>query len=277
MKISIIMVCKNAEKTIEQAIYSVITQTYKNIDFVIVDGKSTDNTIKIINKYKKYINYFISEEDTGIYNAMNKGINFATGEYIQFLNSDDALVNNNIINNVVKLLEKYSLPDILSAPVYIVDGNLKMQHMFKNQDLESVKNGITLPHQGIFCKKKILLEYKFSEKYKIASDYEFILKCVINKKKFIFMNEPVVFFSNAGFSNYCNEELIKKEIYNILKEHIGKYKLEQQDKKDRGSLVNYLKFLLKKIYIFRYIMLLKGWEKHRCNNKYCRWCKKDKE
>ena len=269
MKISIVTVCYNAERTIEQTIYSVINQTYKDIEYIIVDGKSNDKTLNIINKYRKNISCFISEKDTGIYNAMNKGIKLATGEYIHFLNADDALVNKNIIKNIVGYLKKDKEIDILSAPVYLVDEENKIQTIFSN-----LKDILTIPHQGMFCKRNILLKYLFDEKLKISGDYEFILRCFINKKKFCFINEPVAFYSNAGIST-INDKIIQLEheyIFNKYKEnqYDNKYILKKYQWRDK------IKKITKKIFndygMLKYVLKLKGWKKHRCDNKYCRWC-----
>ena len=113
-KISIITVSYNAVATIEQTILSVINQTYENIEYIIIDGGSTDGTIDIIKKYKDKISYWVSEQDNGIYDAMNKGIDVATGDYIQFLNADDCLVNKEIIKIVKERRENQELIDINS-------------------------------------------------------------------------------------------------------------------------------------------------------------------
>ena len=101
MKVSIITVTYNSEKYIERCINSVLQQNYNNIEFIIIDGNSTDSTVGLINKYEKYISCFISEVDNGIYDAMNKGILQATGDIIGILNSDDYFYDNNVINKVV--------------------------------------------------------------------------------------------------------------------------------------------------------------------------------
>ena len=102
IKVSIITVCFNSELTIEDTILSIIKQDYKNIEYIIIDGKSLDSTVEIIQKYNDHIDYFISENDNGIYDAMNKGISKATGEIIGILNSDDFYPNKYILSNVVK-------------------------------------------------------------------------------------------------------------------------------------------------------------------------------
>ncbi|MFT4304483.1 MAG: glycosyltransferase, partial [Candidatus Woesearchaeota archaeon] len=115
MKISIITVCYNSSNTIEKTIKSVINQKNKNFEYIIIDGESSDDTLKIINKYKKFINKIISEKDNGIFEAMNKGIDFAKGDIIYFLNSDDFLLNNNIINKIQKIFEKNQLDAVFGG------------------------------------------------------------------------------------------------------------------------------------------------------------------
>ena len=107
MKISIITVCYNAEKTIEKTIKSVLNQGYKNIEYIIVDGNSTDNTMNIITNYRNEVDIIISENDNGIYDAINKGINASSGEIIGILNADDILFNNNIITKISQYYNKF--------------------------------------------------------------------------------------------------------------------------------------------------------------------------
>ena len=102
-KVSVITVCYNAEEFIENAINSVLNQTYINIEYIIIDGASKDSTVPIINKYKSKITFFLSEPDNGIYEAMNKGIKAATGDILYFLNSDDIFYDKYVIENVVKM------------------------------------------------------------------------------------------------------------------------------------------------------------------------------
>ena len=99
-KTSIITVCYNSVKTIEDTIQSVISQTYSNIEYIIIDGKSSDNTLDIVNKYKTHIAKIVSEQDNGLYDAINKGIDLATGEIIAILNSDDIYEDNLVIENI---------------------------------------------------------------------------------------------------------------------------------------------------------------------------------
>lgn len=273
MKISIITVSYNAEKTIEQTILSVINQTYSNIEYIIIDGYSSDNTVDIIKKYQDLIAYWISEEDSGIYNAMNKGINLATGDYIQFLGSDDSLVSNDIIEKIVYNIKKYKYPDVLSTPVWAVEEKSRYERLMNNNiSLENIKKGMMLPHQGIFLKTSIMKEYKFNEVYKISSDFELILKCVVNNKRFTFIDIPTVFFSIGGVSSN-NLLLGRKESYKILRDVISN-NVAEKFKRDFFKVK--LKNLLYKIKNINYVKYKILGKKHICNNKYCRWCNSNK-
>ena len=106
MKISVITVCYNEAATIEKTLESIFNQTYQNIEFIVIDGGSTDGTLDIIEKYKDKIAYFVSEPDEGIYNAMNKGIKASSGEVLYFLNANDTLYSDDVLETVVSVFEK---------------------------------------------------------------------------------------------------------------------------------------------------------------------------
>jgi len=202
MKISIITVCKNAEDTIENTILSVINQTSNNIEFIIIDGVSTDNTISIIEKYRNKISYFISEQDTGIYNAMNKGIKAASGDILYFLNANDYIFDKEVISRVVQKFEKTN-NDIVFGSLVTIDGeNINIEKNVGNIDKIYFMNGDNVCHQCIFYKSKLFKDFGlYDEGLKIAADYDFNLKTLIqNKKKYLIHNEPVVKFTLGGFS-----------------------------------------------------------------------------
>ena len=201
--ISILTVSYNAQKTIEKCIKSVIAQTHNDFEFIIIDGASTDGTFDIIEKYIKSIDLVVSSPDNGIYNAMNKALTLAKGEYIQFLNSDDELLPD-AIETITKEIQ-YSKPDIIAAEALIVDkhGNIKDKFWLKPFDDISLITAAPSNHQSMFIHYRCFEEIGFfSEKYKIASDTEFILK-LINSNRFSIslLNKPVVKFSNQGISN----------------------------------------------------------------------------
>ena len=133
MKISIITVCYNSVSTIEKTFQSIKNQSYENIEYIVIDGGSSDGTLKIINQYKEYISKFISEPDKGLYDAMNKGISIANGEIIGILNSDDIFFD----NNVLKEVSKFHISNRIDASVGNIlqfdnKGNIVRRYSSKN-------------------------------------------------------------------------------------------------------------------------------------------------
>lgn len=169
-KITIITVVYNAEKDIEKTILSVKNQTYKEIEYIIVDGKSTDNTLKIINEYINFISYIISEEDKGIYDAMNKGTKIANGEWILYLNAGDYLINNEIINDVFNAKD-YNDYGVIYGNVIGVYKDYTIK--YKPQPLNKIKYGKPFHHQAQFVKAELAKNYLFKLKYPICADHDF--------------------------------------------------------------------------------------------------------
>lgn len=177
MKISIITVCRNSELTIETAIESVVNQTYPNIEYIIIDGESTDNTKTIISKYSSHLDQIISEPDTGIYNAMNKGIKLATGDFIYFLNSDDYLLDNKVIEDVVNYLKKHPNCDVIYGDLEV--RSKQPTFVVKPPKPEDILDWMiygSMPHQATLAKRSIFENYGlFNENYKIVSDVQWYL------------------------------------------------------------------------------------------------------
>lgn len=187
MKISIITVVYNNAFTIEDTILSIKNQSYKNIEYIIIDGGSTDGTLEIINKYKNDIDIFVSEKDCGIYDAMNKGVNLATGDIIGILNSDDIYFNNNVIETVIKTFINENDLDILYGNLVYVKQN-DINHIVRNWTSKSYYEkyfdyGNVPPHPSLFVKKHVYEKSgSFNLTFKLAADYEFMLR--IFKSKF---------------------------------------------------------------------------------------------
>lgn len=178
LKLSIITVCRNEVNNIEKTIQSIVNQTFTEFEYIIIDGVSNDGTIDIINKYKDKINIFISESDTGIYNAMNKGINAASGEYILFINGGDYLYNNNIIKEVFEYQPK---SEIVYGDILLLNTNgvYYRQKSPKKPDRFFLYHD-SIPHPATYVKKSLYDRIgKFNEVYRIASDYDFFLRAFI--------------------------------------------------------------------------------------------------
>lgn len=181
MKISIITVVYNNRITIANAIESVLSQTYNNIEYIIVDGKSTDGTLEIINKYASRISKIVSEKDNGIYDAMNKGLKLSTGDVIGILNSDDLYANNSILNEVMTQFNNDHALDILYGDlVYVKHDNInKIVRTWTSIPYypNFFENGGVPPHPSLFVSARVYHEAGyFNLKYRLAADYEFMLR-----------------------------------------------------------------------------------------------------
>ncbi|MBP7808336.1 MAG: glycosyltransferase [Bacteroidia bacterium] len=206
MKISIITVTYNSASTIEQTIQSVLNQSYTNIEYIIIDGVSTDGTLDILNRYKSQLHKIVSEKDKGIYDALNKGIDLATGDVIGILHSDDFYMNSNVIENVANSFNQNQC-DALYANLYYVDkddtNRIKRKWDSGNYSEGAFLNGWMPPHPTFFVKKEIYNKYgKFDLQFTSAADYELMLRFIHkNKIKLAYLNEFIVKMRVGGKSN----------------------------------------------------------------------------
>lgn len=222
MKISIITVVYNSEKTIEEAIQSVLSQTYNNIEYIIIDGNSTDNTVSIINKYKSRLAYFSSEPDNGLYDAMNKGIAKCTGEIIAILNSDDLYESNEVISTVMSYFNSDLSLDILYGDLVYVKTNdvLKIVRRWKTEDYydKFFDDGHVPPHPSLFLKRKIYKEAGvFNTRFNLAADYDFMLR-VFKKFNFksIYIQQIMIRMRLGGQTNKNITNIIKGNLQIII-------------------------------------------------------------
>ena len=200
-KLSIITVVLNQEKYIEQTIKSVLQQKYKNFEYIIIDGGSNDNTNKIIEKYKRSINYWISEKDKGIYHAFNKGIKLSRGEYIGFINSDDVYTKD-AFTIISKYLEKYPYKDFIFGSVKKHWGIL---HGYNPKKIKYSWGFYSSHSTGFFIKRSSAKKVGFYDlQYKYHSDYDYFYRMIVklnmdgmSTKK----NEVVGIFRRGGFSS----------------------------------------------------------------------------
>lgn len=211
--ISIITVVYNCEKHIEKTIQSVINQTYDNIEYIIIDGGSTDGTLDIIHKYKDKINYWISEKDEGIYDAMNKGTKIARGNWINFMNAGDVFFDNNVIQ-ALPFEQQYD---------YIYGDHVLENEVTGKQTIIKVKNfsekqKIPFCHQSVFVKRRWLQDYPFDVRYKIAADYEQYLKARHNGASALYTPILISIYLDGGVSAVSGKTIID-EYYTITKEY----------------------------------------------------------
>ncbi len=201
-KISIITVCYNAQKTIEKTIQSVVNQSYKNIEYIIIDGQSNDKTLSILKLFQSKISKLVSESDSGIYNAMNKGINYASGEYLLFLNSDDYLLSHTVIENYMTKINEAKQADIFYGDLLIYDHTNGKGKIWEAKPVsgKTLYNS-TLPHPSTIFKRSIFEELgNYDESYKISADHEFFVRAFVKNKKFQYINILSTLFSTGGVS-----------------------------------------------------------------------------
>lgn len=200
--ISVITVVYNGANTLEQTIQSVINQTYENIEYIIVDGGSTDGTLSIIKKYSKHINHWISEEDAGLYDAMNKGISLASGKLIGMINSDD-WYNPDTVSTVVSYMKLYPGKRIFHGDLLIHDYDGKPHLKRFNPSLFKMLNyGVTYNHPTFFVSKEIYEQYSFNINLVSIADVQFILEILLKEKDvFVYVNKVLANFRKGGVSS----------------------------------------------------------------------------
>jgi len=214
--VSIVTVVFNGVKNIEQTIQSVLNQTYDNIEYIIIDGGSTDGTLDIIRKYEDVIDYWASESDNGIYDAMNKGIALAAGELINLLNADDFL-EPAAVKLVTGRYLQYKKSCILYGHSYSIDD----VHSVKARMFSSTKYwlGMTINHQTMFVHREIYttLGLYDSKEYRYAADFDFLVRCFRNNVSFIRIEDCIVNYRNAGISSAGSDH--RKEANSINKKY----------------------------------------------------------
>lgn len=225
MKVSIITVSYNREKTISASIESVKNQDYKNIEYIVVDGFSKDNSMEVINRYAENIDKIICEKDTGIYNAINKGIDVSTGDIIGLLHSDDFYYSSNTISEIVNIFEKTNA-DIVYANGMFVDENQvdKVKRIYKSKVFKKyyLYFGWIPLHTTIYVKKTIFNKFgMYREDFKIASDYEISLRWFKDDNiKKVFLNQWVVKMRIGGKSTDIKQQKFKSsEDLKIINEY----------------------------------------------------------
>lgn len=204
--ISIITVCFNAEETIERTIQSVISQESTSYEYIIIDGKSTDSTISIIQKYQNKISKFISEPDLGIYDAMNKGLFHSSGDVIFFLNSGDFLASENIIEEISSIFNTHEEYKLIYGNYIKFSGNYqkKVMNCENRNILEFIRKSVC--HQTIFARKEILLACNgFDLNYRMYADLDFVLKCLIDFNIRMYYVDKTICYSLLGgvCMKYC--------------------------------------------------------------------------
>ncbi len=220
-KLTIITINFNNKFGLEKTIQSVVNQSYSDFEYIIIDGKSTDGSIEIIEKYQNKISYAISEKDTGIYNAMNKGIKVANGEFLLFMNSGDTLIDNFILSKVVKDLDS-KIGIFYGNMIFSIDGKPTMNCNLPNKLAFSFFLNFSLPHQATFIKKQLFNEhFYYNESLKILSDWEFCIYCICKMNVlYKHLNYTISNFDGSGVSsNSKNTNIIIEEKNQVIEKY----------------------------------------------------------
>lgn len=242
LKVSVITICYNSEKTITDTIQSVINQTYKNIEYIIVDGQSKDDTLDIINQLKTEQMTVISEKDNGLYDALNKGFKMASGDILTCLHSDDQFSNIHTIQTIVDLFQTHQTEAIASSVYIFKDQN--WQDLYRNYDATQFKNwqfkiGIQPPHPGFFVKKSVFQKVGyFNTNYKISGDFDWLIRVIKTHQTKVFYTKFVsVWMRDGGISSasWKSKVIMNNENLKVLKNN-GVYS---------NLLLIYLKYFLK--------------------------------
>ena len=205
-KFSVVTVCYNESSLIAETCESIVSQKYKNFEWIVIDGGSTDGTLQVLKEYEGSIDCLVSEQDSGIYNAMNKGAALATGDYLIFMNGGDSFANADVLDVVAECpsgdiivgqLEFASESDVRTFPLQLPAGYL-LRHM--------------LPHQATFFHRAIFERFGyFDESFIIAGDYEFFVRIIVkNKASYHYIPKVLAVFSGGGISSSFHQRAIRK-------------------------------------------------------------------
>lgn len=209
-KISVVTVCYNTADTIEKTILSVVHQTYQNIEYIVIDGGSKDGTVDIINKYKNRIAYFVSEPDKGIYDAMNKGIKAATGDWINFMNAGDLFASNHIIDDIFGQEAKYVSQDVIYGDtIFNYSGS---PITYKAKPLSTLDYRMAFCHQSSYVRTALMKASGFDLRYKFVADYAFFHYLYSTGHSFLYLPIVMTYYSPEGGYTYSNVlKMIREE------------------------------------------------------------------
>lgn len=222
---SIITVTYNAVAVLEKTLLSVINQSYKKVEYIIIDGNSTDGTAAVIKKYEDKIAYWISEPDQGLYDAMNKGLQVATGDYVWFLNAGDLLKNENIVAELADVAVRNDMPDVLYGETDLIDkeGTVLGERRLKapaQLTWKSFRMGMLVSHQAFLVRREIAPMYDLQ--YRFSSDFDWCIQCMKQAKSITNSKRVLVNYLYEGLTT-TNRKASLKERYAIMSHYYGSF------------------------------------------------------
>lgn len=214
--ISIVTVTWNCANTIDRTLVSVQEIKSEDVEYIVIDGVSTDGTLERLNAYDGLVDYLVSEKDSGIYNAMNKGAQLAKGKYIMFLNGDDNLLKDGFI--AAKAILAQQQPDVLSCQSEAVSERGENRAMIK-PSLWRIRFFNTIPHPSTFVATHLQKKFQFREQFEIAADYDLFLRLFVKQYHFVICDETIARHYRGGFSNNLPQVIL--ETRKIRRENLG--------------------------------------------------------
>ena len=221
---SIITVCRNAEATIEDTIQSVITQTYHRVEYIVIDGASTDRTLQIIERYAHRISCLVSEPDSGLYDAMNKGLHLATGDYVCFLNAGDSLHEDDTLQLMVRSLAGlHELPDVIYGQTALVNAEghfLRMRRLQAPQRLSwrSFRWGMLVCHQSFYARRTLAPAYDL--RYRYSSDFDWCIRVMRQARTLHYTGLTLTDYLSEGLTT-AHQKASLRERFRIMRHHYG--------------------------------------------------------
>ena len=222
-KFSVITVCRNAQAVIEDTIQSVISQTYHHVEYIVIDGASNDRTMSIVNRYRERISVVVSEPDRGLYDAMNKGIRLATGDYLCFLNAGDSFHEDDTLLRMAHSIHEPQLPDVLYGETELVDREghfLRMRRLSAPDVLtwKSFRQGMLVCHQAFFARRDRVVPYDL--RYRYSADFDWCIRVMKQSQVLHNTRLTLIDYLAEGMTTR-NRNASLRERFRIMVKHYG--------------------------------------------------------
>jgi glycosyltransferase involved in cell wall biosynthesis len=220
-RISVITIVYNDVKHLEETILSVTEQTFDNIEYIIIDGGSTDGTLDVIKNHADKLSYWISEKDNGIYDAMNKGLRIASGDFVWFLNSGDQIHEKNTVEELVRQIDEET--DLIYGETVLINDEGEILGMRRKQAPENLTwksffTGMMVCHQSVLVRRNVAPEY--NEKYRFSADFEWVLVSLKKARKIVNSHQILSRYLEEGATTQ-NHKASLKERFDIMKRFFG--------------------------------------------------------